>query len=110
MAISSDSDPFHAQKTDNAEEDHAKGREEEQQTDWITLAMHLFRIHFVPLTLVEGRSTRQQLLHRHAAQIEQPPNRVLDQVVRARRAGGDADGDVARGQPVARLDFFLAVP
>ncbi len=33
-------------------------------------------------------------------------DRFLEQIVRARRAGGDADDDVALGQPVAR-DFFV---
>ena len=51
-------------------------------------------------------------MHRNPAQLEQPPNRVLDQVVWAARAGGDAHGDGAGGQPVGRrlLDVRVLVP
>src|SRR6266568_311893 len=44
--------------------------------------------------------TRQQLLHRTPAQLEEPPNGVFDQIVGAGRAGSDADGHLAHRQPV----------
>ena len=44
-----------------------------------------------------------------AAQLEQAPDGVLDEVVRAGGAGGDADGDLARREPIAGLDFLVLV-
>ena len=42
----------------------------------------------------------QQLLDFDAAEFIKAVDRLLEQIVRARRAGGDADDDVALGQPV----------
>src|ERR1022692_2039686 len=53
----------------------------------------------------ETESVGQQLLHRNAAQLEQTPDGVFDQVVRAGRAGRNADGDFAGRQPVAGFHF-----
>jgi hypothetical protein len=51
-------------------------------------------------------SVGQQFLHGNAAQFKQAPDRVLDQVVGTGRAGGDADGDLARRQPAAVSTSF----
>ena len=52
---------------------------------------------------------RFELLRGNPAQLEQPDQRLFDQIVRAGRAGGDADDDRPRRQPVARDDFLLLV-
>src|SRR6516164_2260385 len=54
-------------------------------------------------------SLRQQFLGGNAAQLKQPVNYVFDEVVWARRAGGDADGDFAGRQPVTGLGFLFGV-
>ena len=50
------------------------------------------------------------MLHGNAAQFKQAADGVLDQVVRAGSAGGDADGDFARRQPIraSRLPHVCA--
>ena len=54
-----------------------------------------------------ARSVRQQFLDGDAAQLKQPPDGILDEIVRTGRASGDANRDATAGQPVLTFDFLL---
>ena len=55
---------------------------------------------------------RQQRLDGDSAQLKQPANGILDEIVGTGSAGGDADGDFAGGQPVGGgfLDVLVLIP
>src|SRR5580704_18091843 len=48
-------------------------------------------------------------IHVDAAQVEKTADGVIDQIVRARGAGGDADVQLAGREPAFRKHFFLFV-
>src|SRR6202011_3104268 len=59
----------------------------------------------VPPSSILGREL--ELLARNSAQLEKPDQSFLDQVVRTRRAGSDADDSRAGRKPEVRNDFAL---